>query len=86
MPKCPGMNDVTYTNQPTYRIKAEGEAFKLLTDTNAKNKAITDSAKAEADALVIKAKSESQSIELKADAEAKAVSRFTRTTVVYRMR
>jgi regulator of protease activity HflC (stomatin/prohibitin superfamily) len=55
------------------RIKAEGEAVRLITETSAKNKAIMASATAEADATVIKARSESQSIELKADAEAKAV-------------
>jgi len=55
------------------RIKAEGDAVQLLTATNARNKAIMENAKAEADALVIKAKSEAQSVELRAEAAAKAV-------------
>jgi regulator of protease activity HflC (stomatin/prohibitin superfamily) len=55
------------------RIRAEGEAIKLTTETNAKNKAILESARAEADAQVIKAKAESQSVELRAQAEAKSI-------------
>jgi len=55
------------------RIKAEGDSVRLITEINAKNKAIMESAKAEADALVIKARSEAQSVELRAEAAAKAV-------------
>jgi len=55
------------------RIKAEGEAVKLNTEISAKNKAVMESAKAEADAQVIRAKAEAQAIELKAQAESTSV-------------
>ncbi len=56
------------------RIKAEGEAIKLTTETGAKNKAVMARATAEADAQVIKAKAEASSIEMKAEAESKSIS------------
>eukprot|EP01114_Cavostelium_apophysatum_P001457 TRINITY_DN1125_c0_g1_i4.p1 TRINITY_DN1125_c0_g1~~TRINITY_DN1125_c0_g1_i4.p1 ORF type:complete len:733 (-),score=224.80 TRINITY_DN1125_c0_g1_i4:49-2136(-) len=55
------------------RIKAEGEAIKLKTETDAKNRSIMESAKAEADAAVIRAKAEAQAIEFKAQAEARSI-------------
>jgi len=55
------------------RIKAEGESIRLKTDTDAKNRAIMESAKAEADATVIKAKADAQAVEVKASADAKSI-------------
>lgn len=55
------------------RIKAEGESIKLKTDTDAKNRAVMESAKAEADATVVRARAEAMAIELKAEAEAKSI-------------
>lgn len=55
------------------RIKAEGDAIRLKTETDAKNKAIMETAKAESDSTVIRAKADAQAIELRAEAEAKAI-------------
>ena len=55
------------------RIKAEGEAVKLKTEVDAKNRAILESARAEADAQVIRAKAEATAIEVRAQAEAKSI-------------
>ena len=55
------------------KIKAEGESIRLKTETDAKNRATMETAKAEADATVIRAKAEAQAVELRAEAEAKAI-------------
>jgi len=55
------------------RIRADGEAIKLKTDTDAKNAATMNSATAQADAVVIKAKADAQAVEIKAQADAKAI-------------
>jgi len=54
-------------------IKAVGEAVKLQTETDAKNRTILEVARADAEATVVKAKAESQAIELRAQAEAKSI-------------
>ena len=55
------------------RIKSLGEATKLKTETDAKNRATLETAKALSEATVIRAKAEAAAIELKAQAEAKAI-------------
>jgi len=55
------------------RIKAEGEATKLTTETQAKNKATMETAKAEAESTLIQARAQAQALELKAEAESKAI-------------
>jgi len=55
------------------RIRAEGEAIKLKTETDAKNRTVLEVAKADAEATVVKAKAESQAIELRAQADAKSI-------------
>ena len=55
------------------RIKAEGEAIKLKTEVDAKNRDVLESARAEADAQVIRAKAEATAIEVRAQAEAKSI-------------
>jgi len=55
------------------RIKAEGDSIRLKTETDAKNRAVLETAKAEADANVIRAKAEATATELRAQAEAKSI-------------
>jgi len=56
------------------RIRVESEALKLKTETDAKNRAIMQTAQAEADATLIRAKAEASALAVKAEAEAKAIT------------
>jgi len=60
-------------NADVARIKAEGEASKLKTEIDARNKATLETAKAESESLLIQARASAQALELKAEAESKAI-------------
>ncbi|PRP81599.1 prohibitin domain-containing protein [Planoprotostelium fungivorum] len=55
------------------RIKAEGMATSLKTETDSKNMQIMETAKAEAEATLIAARARAKALEIQAEAEAKAI-------------
>ncbi len=60
-------------NADVARIKAEGEAVKLQTETDARNRATMETAKTESDATLVRARATAQSLEVQAKAEANAL-------------